>query len=159
MIWEKIIDWFQQQTPRDQKVLKIGMIAVAIGMIYFLMIKPLYQQNTGLDKRIKKAETDLAWMIKNAPLFGSSTPRNSTNRNKPVNVVVTETARKFGLTLTRVQPKKDSSYGLWFDRASFDSLINWIQEIQLQGVEVTTIDLNKTENPGFVKATLTVSGG
>jgi len=155
---QPLLDWYQQQTIRDQKVLKIGVAVVFFGLFYFILIKPLQHQRSQMAQRIIKAESDLNWMKNKSSLFSGTNSQSPQSSKIAANIIVTRAAKKYSLKLTRIQPKNNQQYGLWLEQVSFDNLLLWIQDIQMQGVQVTSMDINKTDSIGYVKATLTVSG-
>ncbi len=158
MFWQPVLDWYKQQSTRDQQVLKIGSIVILSGLLYFVVINPLINGHRKVETRIKAAEKELRWMIESAAKFKNSSV-TTIRSNRPVSQIATLSAKKFGIVLTRVQPKRNNQLGLWLDTVNFNNLIHWLKAMQGKGLRVDSIDINKTENPGLVKVTLTVSGG
>ncbi|HFB64206.1 MAG TPA: type II secretion system protein M [Aeromonadales bacterium] len=158
MFWQPVLDWYHQQTPRDQQVLKIGAVALIVAIFYFAIANPLISGRDKLEKKIVAAEKDLSWMMQNAARFKGNKNRQIKS-NQPASQIATQSAKKFGIVLTRVQPKRNNQLGLWLDTVKFNDLMLYLEDIQQKGLGIDSIDINKSPNPGFVKVTLTVSGG
>ncbi len=157
MFWHPVMDWYHQQTPRDQQVLKIGAIALILAFVYFAIANPLIEGRNKLQKKVISAEKNLNWMIQTSARFKGNHAR-PVKSDQPASQIATQGAKKFDMVLTRVQPKRNNQLGLWIDTVKFNDLMLYLEYIQQKGLSIDSIDINKSSNPGFVKVTLTVSG-
>ncbi len=156
---DPIFEWFHQQTPKDQQILKIGGVAVIIGIIYFAIINPLYQGKNKALKDVVIAEKNLQFLKQSAASLTTKISVNSRNSRLSASQIASSTARKHSVNLARIAPKRNNQTSLTIDNTQFNHLMSWIGDIQKQGLAIETIDINKVEQVGFVKATITVSGG
>jgi type II secretory pathway component PulM len=155
---DPIIDWFHQQTPKDQQVVKIGVAVVILGILYFALLNPLFEGRKKLSAEIQTAEKNLQFLkqsaaILRAPTTGSNNTRHSASK------IASDSAKKFSVNLARIAPKRNNQTSLTIDNTQFNQLISWLGEIQKLGLAVETIDINKVDQSGYVKASITVSGG
>lgn len=154
-----LLDWYHQQTQRDQQVLKYGLIAVLLGFFYFAIFNPLYEGRSQLLKRVTAAETDLNFLKEGAASFKKNSSSSSTTSRLPASQIASSSARKFSVSLARIAPKRDNQTSLTIDEVKFNDLISWLNDMQKQGLSIESIDINKMDRIGFVKASITVSGG
>ncbi len=160
MFWQSAIDWFTQQSERDQKILKFGSLSLLVIVFYLLILQPLTQGRVQLRKQVETAQQDLIYIKQGAARIANSGSASSGTNAQSTNQVVNSTARKHGITVTRMSPKKDNTQlGLWLDEVEFSKLLTWVDEIQNKGLSIESIDINQSSNLGLVKATLTVSRG
>ncbi len=158
-MFDPILDWFHQQTSRDQQVLKIGAVAVIIAIVYFAFLGPFIEGRSTLQDKVATAEKELLYLKQSAASFTNNTGPSAASSRLSASQIATSSARKFSVSLARVAPKRNNQTSLTIDQVKFNNLLSWLDDIQKQGLIVDTIDINKVENVGFVKATITVSGG
>jgi general secretion pathway protein M len=154
-----LLDWYNQQTQRDQLVLKIGLSTVVLGIFYFAIFSPLYNGRNNLQKQITTAEENLVFLKEGAISFKQSSASGTSTSRLPASQIASSSARKFSVSLARIAPKRDNQTSLTIDEVKFNDLVSWLNDIQSKGLSVVSIDINKMEREGFVKASITVSGG
>jgi len=157
-MFNPILDWYHQQSQKDQQVLKIGAIAVILGLLYLVLINPLLTARQKLQKDVTAAEAGLQFIKQSAAKL-KNTSSNNSQSNLSASQIASSSARKFSITLARIAPKRNNQTSLTIDSSQFNQVISWLGDIQKQGLIVETIDINKVDQVGYVKATITVSGG
>ena len=151
-------DWYHQQTTRDQQVLKMGVVAVITGILYFALLNPLIEGRKKLSKDVLAAEKNLQYLKQSAATL-KNTSSSSSNSRGTASQIASTSAKKFSVKLARIAPKRNNQTSLSIDSTQFNQLISWLGEIQRLGLTVEIIDINKVEPAGYVTATITVSGG
>ena len=68
MNFDTVKEWWQEQTPRDQKVLSIGGLVVGILLVFGLGVYPLVSKHSKLDRKISKRS------VNKVKLYNDSTP-------------------------------------------------------------------------------------
>ena len=70
--------------------------------------------------------------------------------------MLTKTAAARGLTIRRLEPAGGEAK-LLIEKADFNEILRWIAELEIErGLRVIALDVNRTTDPGFVNATMTV---
>ena len=76
--------------------------------------------------------------------------------DEPVSAMLTKTAAARGLTIRRLEPAGGEAK-LLIEKADFNEILRWIAELEIErGLRVIALDVNRTTDPGFVNATMTV---
>jgi len=151
-------DWYHQQTPKDQQVLKLGVVAVITGILYFALLNPLIEGRKQLSSDVLIAEKNLQYLKQSASSLKNVATNNNSSRLSASQIASTS-ANKFSVTLARIVPKRKNQTALTIESAQFNQLISWLSEIQKLGLAIETIDISQLEQTGYVKANITVSGG
>ncbi len=159
MFWQPVLDWLNQQSERDQKIIKIGSLLLSIFLFYSLIITPLTDGRESLKKQVAAAKRNLDYIKQGAAQIkfqGNSGSKGSRSGNQIVNT----TARKNNINVTRISPNRDNTQlVLTIDEVEFSHLIRWVNDLQVQGIALITMNINQSGRMGYIKASLTVSQG
>ena len=156
-------DWFEQLEQRERLLVMIAGVLVIFAMLVVLIIRPISGQTSrGLEivdeKRALLAELgQVARRI--GPQRGGTSAVNITNTDSLV-VVVDQTTRSTGLAtyLKRNQPDGADSIRLRFENAPFDTIVEWLAELQLNfGMSATSENIDMTAEPGRVNCNFTLA--
>jgi len=147
-------------SPREQRMLLLGAIAVAAILIFGMLI-PLDRSVSHAQQRLAKKRTDLSWMQSVAPQIALLPPAASAN-GESLLVVVDRSARESGLAsaLSGSEPGGPGSLSVRLEKAPFDALVGWLARLaQQNGVTVDTAVIEKTGAPGLVNANIVLHSG
>lgn len=158
-----MMQYWQNLQARDQRTLIIGGVAVTLLLIYSLVIDPFAQEVERLEKSVAADRELLAWMEQSAKqvkqLRGSA--KEPARSNQSLLSLVDASAKQGGLgkALKQVKPE-GTGVRLRLEEASFDELAKWLGRLGTeQGVNVTTLTLNRTETEGKVNVTVVLERG
>lgn len=153
----KLRAWYAGLQPREQRMVAVGGIAVAVLILVLGILMPL---QSGVSSAVKRNETkraDLAWMQANAPevrAAGSQLPADT--GEAPV-VLVDRVGREAGLAsaLRGTQPN-GTGVRVQLEAAPFDTLVTWLATLdERYGLAIETITVDRAARPGVVNATIT----
>ena len=152
---ERLEVWYAGLNPREQQIVRIGVIAGAALLVVGLVLRLHgFVQNT--EKRIAAKRADAAYIqsvlpeLRAAPLPASG--------GQSLVTVVDRTTRDAGLgvSLKGTEPSGVSGVRVRLEGASFDQLVTWLLRIQQEyGLTIQAATLEKTDSPGRVNASLT----
>lgn len=155
--------WWQAQSARDRRVLRIGGIVVAMLLVWTLVWIPLSRARADLTARVAQQRVDLAWMRQGLAqaraLRAQGTRGDVARQGKSLLALADATARSAGLgdPLKRVEPTGPTSVRVTFEVADFDTLANWMDGLARDyGVTVTDFSADKAEGLGLVNARVTL---
>lgn len=148
-------------SPRDQRVLKLGGIALAAILAWLLVWEPLRQARDAARVRVAAAVTDLATMRAAAPqlqaLAGGNAPAVRDGRSLLALADATARASGVGEALLRVEPVAGGQVRVYFEGAGFDALVAWLEELETrQGVRVGDVSINRAAGVGRVDARMSL---
>lgn len=155
----EIKQWFLDQSPRDQMVLSVGAVAVAIFILFFLILFPMQDDLAKTQKRnlasLQEQQTvrDLAGQVLARQQGGNQ--GSSQNLTSMLN----DTTRQFGLRMENVQPTGNSAR-VRLGASEFNSVLAWLHEMEIkQGLQVTDLTITADKNPGAVLVNLQLTQG
>lgn len=157
-------DWYQSHSPREQIMLLAAGAAIVLGLLYTLLLDPLY---VGLEERKSRVEgntNSLAWMQTAAgealSLKGTggagATPGTFDTTQAPLTAVA-RIFREAGLPApNRVDPVGSKGARVQLAEISFDKLIPVLENLQRQaGLQVKSLNVN-AQRPGVVSARISL---
>jgi len=159
-------DWWQEQSPRDRRILRIGSVFAGIALIYLLLWQPLHQQRDKYRQQITDQRQLLQWMqqrsIEAKALMKQPDGRNHQAIKGSLLSLVDKEARRAGLGkgLKRVEPAGSDQVRLWFDAVEFNRLVTWLGSLEDKyGTRIESAVIDRTENVGQVNARLVIKRG
>jgi general secretion pathway protein M len=147
---------------REQLTLGLGAMALLLILGYVLLWEPLAQSRDDWRTRVVSSESDLAWMRAAAPRVqanrGTDVPAGMRD-NRSLLARVDASAREAGLgdVLLRVEPVSSGQVRVQFERAGFDALVRWLEDLSTRyGTRVTELSATRSEGVGLVDARLSL---
>jgi general secretion pathway protein M len=148
--------WYGGLQEREQRVVGIGAVALALLLLVGGILLPLQSAVSNAQKRTETKREDLAWMRANAQEIQSSGGVLSGTGEPPV-VVVDRVGREAGLgtSLRGTQPS-GAGVRVQLEAAPFDTLVTWLASLdQRYGLAVESITVDRAARPGMVNANIT----
>ncbi|MBI2381365.1 MAG: type II secretion system protein M [Gammaproteobacteria bacterium] len=157
-------DWYEQQSPRDRRVLLVGAGALGLALLWLVVIKPFGKYMSTTRLQVEGQRELLGYMRQSAAqvlaLRGQGGASGTLPGGMSLAQAVNQAATENGLTLSRWQPDGEHKLQLWLDDADFDALVIWLGRLESQyGARVDSIAVNQGEAPGRVKVRLALVGG
>jgi general secretion pathway protein M len=127
--------WYGKLAPRDQRILRIGAVAVVLIMLLWIVL-PLHRNLTQAGERLRQQQQDLEWMRGVAPTLAAAGPGQAAIAPGSESLVVTidRTARESGLAkaLTGSTPSGNGAMRVQFENADFNLLVGWLHRLNTQ---------------------------
>ena len=147
-----VLDWWEARAPRERVLLTILLGVVTLWLAIVAVWQPLQSARVRLGDQIVRYERALA-VLQSQPAVAAPVTAPD---NRPLNVVITETAAAFQLTIRRLEPE-GARVRVVLDEAPFDAVILWLDAVQRdQGLRVTEVEMTRRPAPGVVNAMLTL---
>jgi general secretion pathway protein M len=162
MMRERFQRWYEAQTPRDQRVLRLGSVAVAIIMVLGLLLV-LQNRVSRAESRLAARKADLTWMQSVAPtLIGAGPVAAAVVAGESLVVLIDRSARESGLgqAIVGSQPSGKDAMRVQFDQADFNLLTAWLSRLTSQhGVQVESATFSSGTGPGMTNAVIVLRAG
>ena len=144
--------WFEQQSERDQLLLKVMSGFIAFGAVYWLIWQPVNQAVTDQAKRLQQQESLATWVEQQQRKIQSLPATRSTASTLQGSLVqvLNQTASQRGLKLTRIQPRGEEVQ-VFIDEVEFNLLMSWLALLEARGAQILQIDVTEGNTPGMVK--------
>lgn len=145
-----VVLWWQARAPRERLLLNVLMVLVAVWLAFLTIWQPLQAARGRLGDQIARHERALS-VLQSQPVVAATV---SAPDDRPLNVVITETAAAFQLTIRRLEPD-GPRISVVLDEAPFDAVMLWLEAAARDhGLRVTELELTRRPAPGVVNATL-----
>jgi general secretion pathway protein M len=150
----KLQAWYAKLEAREQRVVAVGAVAVALLILFGGILWPL---DSAVSTAVKTAESrreDLAWMRINAPEIRSGAGAMRAPSGEPPVVVVDRIGREAGLgsSLRGTQPSA-TGVRVQLEAAPFDAVIEWLANLdEHYGLAIEAITVDRAAKPGVVNA-------
>lgn len=160
-----LMSYWNNLQARERRTLLIGAVSLGVLFIYAVIWEPHQQAMQHLRDQIQGQQQDLAWMQQAAQTLRqhqASTPVRQSNGNASLLTVVDSSAKqnKLGDALKRVQPDGQQRVQVWLEKAGFDDLLRWIDQLERRlGVSVNSLFIEKGAEKGQVEAKLVLERG
>jgi type II secretory pathway component PulM len=149
--------WFARQSPRDQRILRIG--ALLFGAILLVWLALLPQQALTRARARNDAQQELLQFMRQVgPALVAA---GATATTQPIGesfvVFIDRTAREHGLAeaLTGSPPAGNGAFRVTMENADFNLLLTWMQQLATRyGVRVETASFTASGAPGKVNASV-----
>ncbi len=157
--------WWATLQAREKKMLGFGFIALVVMGGYLFLIEPFMDQSALLTTRVA-AQKNLKAHLERVALEAKSLRSNASGAIKlsgsgrdTLLAVVSKSSRKNGIkeAMKRITPEGSNKARIWLEDASFDQMIAWVMTINgTYGINVENINVSATDEPGLVRAKLTL---
>ncbi len=150
-------EWFDSLEQRERLIVSIGAVLVVLIVLWVFVWTPLRSGAVELDDAVAEKTDLLATLQRAQALSGSPSAGAPAAAAQSLVLIVDQTHRAHGLagTLSRNQPDGTDGIRVTFQAASFDSLVNWLVDLQRgHGVAVESANFDGSSQAGLVSATL-----
>jgi general secretion pathway protein M len=157
---EQLIDKYAALSAREQRMLLIGALAVALIIVFGILL-PLDRSVAKAQQRLQKKREDLVWMQSVAPELAQTAPPPAAT-GESLLLIVDRSARESGLakSLAGSEPGGTGSLAVRLEKAPFDTLVAWLARLSQQnGVTVESATVEKAGTPGLVNAAIVLHAG
>jgi len=155
----KLQAWYDGLQQREQRMVSIGGVVVAVMILLFGILLPLQSAVSNAVARNDTKREDLAWMRVNAPEIRAAGGQVAADTGEAPVVLVDRVGREAGLAnaLRGTQPN-GAGVRVQLEAAPFDTLITWLSTLDEQhGLAVESITVDRAARPGIVNASITFS--
>ena len=155
----KLSSWYAGLQSREQRMVAVGGISVAVLILLFGILMPLQSAVSSAVKRNETKREDLAWMRVNAPEVRASGGQLPADTGEAPVVLVDRIGREAGLgTALRGTQPNGTGVRVQLEAAPFDTLVAWLATLdERYGLAIESITVDRTAQPGTVNASITFS--
>jgi general secretion pathway protein M len=153
----KVRAWYAGLQQREQRVVAIGGIAVAVLVLVLGILMPLQSAVSSAVKGNQTKREDLAWMQVNAPEIRAAGNQLAADTGEAPVVLVDRVGREAGLggALRGTQPN-GTGVRVQLEAAPFDTLVTWLATLdERYGLATESITVDRAAQPGLVNASIT----
>lgn len=149
---EKLKIWWESLATREQQVVGVGAVMTLIAVFYFGIWTPISNAEADALAKLKAQQQTLNYVKDGAnKLVGLRQTGSRPTMQGSITNVINQTAGRYGLTITRMQPQGDKVQ-LWMDDVPFDALLAYLGDlVQQKGLSLELLDVGESDSAGMVK--------
>ncbi len=149
---QPLLIWLRSRTPRERLLLSVLSAVLLVWLAFVAIWQPLQAARVRLADQVLRHERALA-VLQSLPVTAAALAAVATD-DRPLNMVITETAATFQLTIRRLEPE-GNRVRVVMDEAPFEAVILWMEAVQRdKGLRITDLDMTRRPSPGVVNATM-----
>ncbi len=149
-LYQSATTWFNALGSRDQILVKALSALIALALIFTWTLQPSQAAVKSAESRFNKEFKFHQKMKENAHLFAGSGSNNTGSFKGSILSLVNNTAKAKNIALKRFEPEGDKGLRVWLDQVNFNSVIDWLELLEVQkGITIEQISIDKV-SPGLV---------
>jgi type II secretory pathway component PulM len=146
--------WYFGLQQRERWIVSIG-LAAGVVIIMWWSMRSLGAQMETLRTAVDTKQRLLIDVARIEATRGSEVVSNRRANDKPLYLLVSDTAPSFGLEQPRARMNGPSGVDVTVQNASFDALMAWLVALHdMYGVDVETVSITNAREPGLVNGNL-----
>ncbi|KPK39873.1 MAG: hypothetical protein AMJ69_04420 [Gammaproteobacteria bacterium SG8_47] len=152
-------EYFDNLSPREQRIVIAGGVAMLILLLYLLIWQPFVGKIAKMEQQVDVQRQELKWMREAAQevsaLRGAGAGATAARSGQSLLGTIEQTARraKLGDALKKVQPDGEAGARVWLEDVAFDDMLKWFDSLSTQGgVRVVELSVDRQEAAGRVDA-------
>lgn len=149
--------------PRERHTLLGGGIALALILLYALVIDPFHQELKRLQQSVESQEADLAWMQQasvEAKRLRGNNPAARSVSGQSLMSLIDSSARSTGLagSIKQIKPE-GQGVKVRLEQVAFDDMLLWLEQLNVKHrVNVGSLVMERLPQPGRVNASVALEG-
>ena len=151
----QLLNFLNKYNRREQMMILGCGLAVLLYLLWLMVLVPiekkrdqLFAANTASTQTLGRVQV-MAAQIQQARNAGTSASSEN------ISGLIDSTLRANGLSMSGFQPGTNGEARVRLDRASYDSLMQWLYELEFkQGVTISDLSIAATNDPGQVTVNL-----
>ena len=157
--------WFEKLEPRERWLVALAGVVTLLALAYGLVVQPLSAARARAELQLTEQRQllldveQVARRLGPQSSNGSSGPVPATGESLVVLVDRSTRERGLGSYLKRNQPEGNDGVRLRLENAPFDTLAEWLGELQSRyGLATTSASFDPSGEPGRVNSSLVLAG-
>jgi len=147
--------WEGLQT-REQRILRFGAVILGLLLFYLLIIDPVHSGRDEAEQRLRTAQEAFFVAQRQALDLKAALSNPATPGSGSLLTTVESSAQQQGLrnALKRLQPSGDNQIQVSLEGASYKQLVQWLSNLNQQGVRAQRVDIQRDRNSELLGAQL-----
>jgi general secretion pathway protein M len=141
---------YQSLPSRDRMALLILSVFLAILVVVYGLISPAMEFRDNAKSAYQQERDLLGWLQAQEAAVKALKQRPQTTKSSgsPL-TLVNSSAKRFKLTIKRLQPENNGDLRVWMEGVSFDDALKWLHHLNTQGLKIVDISIDQ-QSPGRV---------
>mgnify|MGYP001814795377 CR=1 FL=1 len=149
-------NWFSGLTQREQLSLVIMGLAVALYLVYAILVSPLgtarddmARQNQGVTESLQRVDVMVSQIMQLRDSGAGS------NRQRKLTTLINRSTATLNLQVSRLQPNRRGEVQVRLEAAAFVDLLSWLHQLEYrESLLVKEVSITQGGSTGRVNATV-----
>lgn len=149
--------YWQNLAPRERQLLAGGSLFLLVFVSYAFLWSPFQEELVFKQQAAQDQKNLYAWMQSKAgeiqALKAGTTGKKQLDRSgQSLLGLADKSAREQGLAraIKRIQPRSNGGVQVWLDKASFDQVLFWLEELSRYGITIESFKARRQVDAGTV---------
>lgn len=138
-------------SDRDRLALIVLSVFVAVLVLVYAVWLPIQHYHQQAQNNYQQQQELLSWLqaqrgaVTSLPTDqkkNGQTTSAQLNTSSPL-TIVNSSAKALQLSIKRVEPENNGDLRLWLENINFDTALQWLQQLQQQGLAIREINVDK----------------
>lgn len=155
---DQVKQWFSTLSQRERQMVLSAVTVIVLFVIYQLW-STFTSHIDNLQHRVDNQQNIQSWMRQAAnevkQLRGTGVAGTRPKGKQLLLGLIDRSAKqnKLGTSLQKVQPEGEQGVRVWLEKAAFDNIITWLDNLQYKhGLVITDISIDSQDITGMVNA-------
>lgn len=148
---QQIREWYNALDSNEQRMVLVASVFFSLVLLIFGILKPLNDSVKELSIQVESRQSSVNKWKEAMPLLVANKGQNSgAGSNMPLSSVITSTAKRFNMNVSRVQEKGSDEIQVWFDNIAFNDFLRWTAQIQnAHQAKVASVNIRSKDRDGL----------
>ncbi|MDX1676312.1 type II secretion system protein GspM [Arsukibacterium sp.] len=147
---QQIHNWWGSLANREQRLVSLAALALAVGALYWFVWQPLQQGYTSKRAALQQAQLQLAKLQQALPQIQQAAASQE-RVGGSLAQIVSNSSRTYNIRVSRMQPQ-NNQLQLVLEDLPFEQLLRWLAQLQTtHGVKLVSLDVANTDQSGMVR--------
>ena len=155
---ESLLNYWRQLNEREQLLVMIGGILLALFVLYFLVYRSLLNAVETKQQTLITARSTWAWMKQVEPVLVKKETVEVLNRSHLLSVLSTQlTETSFKQYPYHLEQAAAQQIQLTFAEVPYVSFMQWLNKLSTKyAFSIQQLDMSRTDKPGMIKLLLVI---
>ncbi len=156
---DRLLAWWENHEPREQMILAVVGVVLAIFLFFFLAIDPVMSWHEKEKIRLERSLADVAEVKQLAARVQAKKKSSNNQRSKQsLAVLIDSSLRENELVMRGFQPGSKQDARLRLENAAYSSLAQWLYDLEYKhGVSIEDLSLTPAKLSGRLMVSVRVS--
>lgn len=150
-------DYLSKLSSREKSIVTLAAMVLLGMLVHALVIEPYMEKKIELDEAIEQGRIDLKWMqsaVYELPQGGASSSSNEFEGSLANLINKLVKSQNLDSFLTQMTPVSDDEIRIRYKSINFNRLLNFIAQVNRQGLKVKDIRINASDKAALVDCSL-----
>jgi general secretion pathway protein M len=153
---QRLWAYYEAAPPREQLAMTIGGTALALLLVWLLVIAPLHGASSNARAEYELQRETLAWMEANRHRLGAGSIASERVPGEALLTLANRTAARYGISFRRYEPVGSNGLSVVLEGVAFTPLVQWLGELERSGVVAAELSVRQRNEPGLVDARIVI---